>query len=54
MPRRQAVNRPSGTGDAFNLAYIPSSELLGYYQSSLRDGDPRIDICVTTTGQARR
>jgi hypothetical protein len=43
MPQRQAINRPSGTGNGFYRAYIPSSELLGYWQSSLGDGNPRVD-----------
>ena len=30
------------------IAHIPSSELLGYYQMSLRDGQPHVNLCVTT------
>ena len=30
------------------LAHLPSSKLLGYYQTSLRDEQPHADLCVTT------
>jgi hypothetical protein len=49
MPGRYSFNRPYGTPNSFYLAYIPSSKLLGYCQTSLRDREPRIDLCNSQT-----
>ena len=46
-PRNAEFARPYGTQTTI-IVHVPSSELLGYYQASLRDGARRIHLCRTT------
>jgi len=50
-PQNAEFARPYGTQTTI-IAHVPSSELLGNYQVSLRDGARQIHLCRTTRGNA--
>jgi hypothetical protein len=43
---------PTGLTSHFYIAHLPSSELLGYHQTSLWDEPCRVHLCITTRGVA--
>ena len=50
-PRNAGFARPYGTRTIM-IAHIPSSELLGYHHTSLRDGTRQMHLCRTTRAGA--